>query len=56
MIRVIGILLVLTLVLYVFMIYDGFSSFCPETKCEQSCVEDLPIINDFNIERDYTRE
>jgi hypothetical protein len=57
MLRVIGSLLVFTVILYFVLETDGFQSFCskdPDYTCESECV--MPIVNTFNIERDYRRE
>ena len=58
MLTVIGSLLVLTVILYFVLETDGFRSFCPKDPVDtcDSEYDDTPIINTFNIERDYRRE
>ena len=57
MLTVIGSLLVLTVILYFVLKTDGFRSFCQkDTKDTCESEYGMPIINTFNIERDYRRE
>jgi hypothetical protein len=55
MLRDIGVVLVITVLLYVVAVNDGFASFCNDC-CDDECKNDYLIVNKFNVERDYHRE
>jgi len=60
MLKPIGIILAITVILYIFSVNDGFSCFCNDTASKQAdkeaFYENYFVINKFNTERDYSRE
>ena len=56
MLNAIAVILVITVLLYIVAINDGFDSFCHHECDDDEYMKDYLIVNNFNVERDYRRE